>query len=161
MRGRTASLLVVIAIYCLSASVVVAEQSCLELGFDHVSCSKCEDLKTFVKDAKQHYTMIVYLVAIDSPNLNNSFAEGKLIICKWKVERYPHIETFINRNAKDFPRLQVEVTALQITLANTHQYRAYSDPTLQLVNSEGTVESLKIDGWKTEHLVEYLRDNLP
>eukprot|EP01117_Protostelium_nocturnum_P014887 TRINITY_DN5715_c0_g1_i1.p1 TRINITY_DN5715_c0_g1~~TRINITY_DN5715_c0_g1_i1.p1 ORF type:complete len:154 (-),score=46.15 TRINITY_DN5715_c0_g1_i1:129-590(-) len=136
--------------FCAVSAVEFDKKKCLELGFgEDLLCSSCDDLKTFVKDKSLHEECASCCQASQKENEGKTtqFSEGKLIVCKWKLGRFPHVSEFIEKRAEFFPHLQIE-------------YRTYADPILQLTNSEGEVETLRIEGWKTENIEEFLRGNL-
>ena len=78
----------------------------------------------------------------------------RLLSCAWELRLlcacriYPHIETFVKEKAKDFhPQLKV---ADRFGVA----------PRLLMRRPNGSKEVIRIDGWKTEHIEEYLQDKL-
>ena len=61
---------------------------------------------------------------------------------------YPHVETFVKDKAADFhPKLKV-----------TNRWGV--TPRLLMRRPNGSKEVIRIDGWKTEHIEEYLHDKL-
>jgi len=53
----------------------------------------------------------------------------------------------VEKEAHKFPSFKVE-------------YQAGAPPVLQMKDAAGKVESLTIDNWKTEHIVEFLKEKL-
>ena len=61
---------------------------------------------------------------------------------------YPHVETFVKDKAEAFhPQLKVND-------------RFGVAPRLLMRRPNGSKEVIRIDGWKTEHIEEYLHDKL-
>lgn len=138
------------ALFCIAAQLCGAAESeeCRSLGFTGLQlCSDCDTLASYVKDDElaadcqrcctrgkdttaQKYTSAVLHVWLD------------------RISVFPHIEGFVNNEAHKF------APALEI------QDRFGVAPRLVMSAPGLTKKSVPIDGWKTEHVVEWLNDML-
>uniref|UniRef100_A0A7S1WZG1 Selenoprotein F n=1 Tax=Tetraselmis chuii TaxID=63592 RepID=A0A7S1WZG1_9CHLO len=123
-------------------------QDCEKLGFSTlVLCSDCQLLGQYVSDD----SLVAECMGCcaEETQSNKKYEKAVLEICKHRLPAYPHINDFISRQVKEYTN-KVEVK---------FKYGAY--PRIILKNSAGkTGESVRIDSWQPEHLVEYLADKL-
>jgi len=131
----------------MSTVVAATTPSCGELGFkETLLCSRCNDLAQFVpnedliKDCRR-------CCAEESATMQTHYSSATLTICQCKLHRFPHINEFIQKEASNFPALTID-------------YANAADPVFELKDSNGNVELLSIDNWKTEQIIEFLQEKL-
>jgi len=142
-------LVLLLAAFCSSSSA--NQISCSELGFkETLLCSSCDDLEKFVPDKDLISDCQKCCAEEGDKNSKKNYVSAKLVVCQCPkhVSTFPAAYEFINKESKDFPNFSVE-------------YKSGTDPILQLVDSNGSVDSLSIDHWKTENIREFLKERLP
>jgi len=123
--------------------------SCTELGFkETLVCSSCDELERFVPDEElskdcRRCCAEEEEKAVEAPR----FVRARLVVCQCKFGRYPTIAEFCKKESTQFRNLQID-------------YVQAADPVLHLTASNGNVEKVSINDWKTEHIVEFLNDKL-
>lgn len=75
------------------------------------------------------------------------YAKAELIICNWKLGRFPQVKEFMDHDAKSFSNLK------------TSHVRG-SPPVLKFTADDGEQETVDIGGWDREALKEYLGERL-
>eukprot|EP00898_Chlorokybus_atmophyticus_P002549 jgi/Chlat1/3295/Chrsp22S03539 len=133
----------------------VAESSssseCEALGFTGLAvCSDCDLLAQYVQDEELEADCRRCCSQESGVERNqNTYKLAVLEVCGWKLGQYPHVQEFIDKKASSFKNLKV-------------RYRPGSSPKLLLGNDFGkkSEESIRIDHWKTEHIVEFLIQKL-
>jgi len=130
--------------------VVVSEGvECLE-GFnsDNLLCSSCDKLQQFNLDA---LSSSCYECCQEerSTDAVKKYSRARLEVCGWKVGAYPQVQAFIKSERPDaFPGLEIK-------------YKRGADPVIKVLNDSGElVESLAIDKWNTDAIVEFLKEHL-
>jgi len=61
--------------------------------------------------------------------------------------KYPHVKEFVDKHASGFSNLNVE-------------YIGGMEPTLKMTTESDSVDTLLIDSWKTENVLEFLNEKL-
>lgn len=69
-----------------------------------------------------------------------------LKLCITTCREFPHVETFVKEHISSYPNMRVK-------------YYFGAPPRLNL-KAGSRSETIRIDNWKTEHIVEYLKDKL-
>jgi len=139
--------LVALSLTCLVvASSADDSVQCRELGFTGLQlCSDCDALATYVSDAELVEDCRKCCTADLRPTARK-YTSALLEAYLERIGAYPHVEEFIKKKADQHPGLKVVNrfgTAPRLTLrAGTER------------------EVVRIDGWKTEHIEEYLADKL-
>lgn len=130
--------------------VVVSESvECLD-GFNsnNLLCSSCDKLQHFNLDA---LTPSCYECCQEESSTDavKKYSRARLEVCGWKVGAYPQVQAFIKSERPDaFPGLEIK-------------YKRGADPVIKVLNDAGElVESLAIDKWNTDAIVEFLKEHL-
>ncbi|CAN6580535.1 unnamed protein product [Malus baccata var. baccata] len=133
MGALVAAMLVVLAVAVASGASTSKEQlstrECENLGFTELvsDCMKC-----CTEDSDDSTTKITYSGAI-------------LEVCMRKLVFYPEIVGFIEEEKDRFPSVKV-------------QYIFNSPPKLILLDDAGErKETIRIDNWKREHILQFLQ----
>jgi len=121
---------------------------CLELGFsENLLCSGCDKLLEFVHDNQLYEDCKKCCAEEDESSKVTRYAKAIFEICSWRLSHYPHIKEFVDKNARDFANLRVI-------------YRSGALPALKMQDNAGVETILSIDNWKTEHIIEFLKEKL-
>jgi len=140
--------LFIVCFLILGANFQVAAQSdpiwCSERGFlsDQLQCTKCEELKEFVK--KQELYDDCKKCCYEVNKVEKKYVSAELKMCSCQFERYPHIKNFIEQENEQrrYPTLTINYARLE-------------DPIIQLRTEDGMIDELPISKWKTENLEEF------
>jgi len=121
--------------------------NCAELGFkETILCSSCKELESYIPD-EELVNDCKRCCAAETENKVTTFSSGRLIVCRWKIGRYPHVQEFLNREITHFPQMSA-------------QFIDGADPILEMRDLNDVASRIPIDGWKTEDIVEFLQTNL-
>ena len=130
-------------------------------SFDAPLCSTCAALADFVPAADGGAALAADCRACCTPDGDAAGGGAAsspaprartavLEVCDSQLRRHAHIQGFLDREAKKFGPGTV-----------THARRWGMPPRLLLQDEGGALlEAVRIDGWKTEHIVEYLNARL-
>ncbi len=108
-------------------------------------CSDCDQLGKFIQD-EELIAECKQCCAQDAQESTETYQKGVLEVCPHGIKQYPHLETFVNKHVDDYPSL-------------TLRTRLGAPPRLILTNP-GDKHVIRIDKWKTEHLIAYLNERL-
>jgi hypothetical protein len=87
-----------------------------------------------------------------APSYAPQAARAVVEVCDGHLRRHAHVQGFLDKDAKTHPSLRGRVT---------HVPRWGMPPRLLLLDAAGgLLEAVRIDGWKTEHMVEYVTSRL-
>ena len=127
-------------------------------SFDAPLCSTCTTLADFVPPSTAGGAALTAdCAACCTPDTDATAAASAplaaravLEVCDSQLRRHAHIQGFLDREVKKFGAGKI-----------SHVSRWGMPPRL-LLNDEGghLLEAVRIDGWKTEHIVEYLSARL-
>jgi len=123
---------------------------CHQLGFSEaLLCSSCSDLSQFVSDNDLINECKKCCSDDQAENAAQTFVSAQLVVCRCAhhINSFPHIFEFVDKKAQDYPKL---------TVVNERG----SPPLLRLKDNTGGLDTLNIEGWKTEHLEQFLKEKL-
>lgn len=143
-------LLQIASFLALSAHCTLAidTEECRKLGFTGLQlCADCELLASYVKDAELVADCQRCCTAGKSA-VTQRYVSAVLEAYLDRIDGFPHIETFVRDKAAAFsPAVKV-------------RNRYGTLPRLILTAKNGAKEIVFVDGWKTEHLEEFLNDKV-
>ncbi|BDA43984.1 hypothetical protein COCOBI_05-1680 [Coccomyxa sp. Obi] len=124
-----------------------SKATCTDLGFTGLQpCSACDTLRQYLDD-KELVEDCQRCCTPEADTGSGKYLSAVLEVCKHRLREFPTVEHFVKDMADDIDNLEV-------------RYRFGSSPRLILVGENGKKETLRIDKWKTELIVEYLEDKL-
>ncbi|CAI7762803.1 unnamed protein product [Closterium sp. NIES-53] len=131
-----------------SHATTLSPKECEALGFTGLAlCSDCDQLATFVKDAKLEAECRSCCVT-DEDTSAQQYASAVLEVCMRRVQWMPVVAEFIETKAPSFPNLQV-------------RYRINALPKLIMKDAEGkNADVIRIENWKMEHIEQFLKEKL-
>ncbi|KAL0884497.1 hypothetical protein Bca101_008478 [Brassica carinata] len=152
--ARAWTKMVVMMIMMLTSTISAREQlsgkECEDLGFTGLAlCSDCHSLSEYVKD-QELVSDCLKCCADDSEDSMSkvSYSGAILEVCMRKLVFYPEIVGFIEEEKEKFPSVNV-------------QYIFNSPPKLIMLDEDGEhKETIRIDNWKREHLLQYMREKV-
>lgn len=130
-------------------SIVVCDEA---LGFNSqtLACSVCDDMKQFsLSDTLQDACNACCIQAEEQEEEQiEKYASAELLICNWKLGRFPQIKEFIDNEKKSFKNLKVN-------------YVRGASPVIKFKNGENEVQdTIAIDGWDRGAIKEFLSERL-
>ncbi|WZZ83972.1 hypothetical protein YC2023_104544 [Brassica napus] len=130
--------------WTISAKEQLSGKECEDLGFTGLAlCSDCHSLSEYVKD-QELVSDCLKCCADDSEDSMSAILE----VCMRKLVFYPEIVGFIEEEKEKFPSVNV-------------QYIFNSPPKLIMLDEDGEhKETIRIDNWKREHLLQYMREKV-
>ncbi|XP_058750586.1 uncharacterized protein LOC131623601 [Vicia villosa] len=141
---------VVLALSYGVSSEQLSSRECENLGFTGLAlCSDCNTLSEYVKD-KELVSDCLKCCADDSNDATTkiTYSGALLEVCMRKLVFYPEIVGFIEDEKDQFPSVKV-------------QYIFNSPPKLIMLDNAGQhKETIRIDNWKREHILQYLREKV-
>ncbi|CAK8577578.1 unnamed protein product [Lathyrus sativus] len=148
--GFVVAVVVVLALGCGASSEQLSSRECENLGFTGLAlCSDCNTLSEYVKD-KELVSDCLKCCAEDSKDATTkiTYSGALLEVCMRKLVFYPEIVGFIEDEKNQFPSVKV-------------QYVFNSPPKLIMLDDVGQhKETIRIDNWKREHILQYLREKV-
>ncbi|GJP44001.1 hypothetical protein CLOM_g3396 [Closterium sp. NIES-68] len=131
-----------------SHATSLSPTECEALGFTGLAlCSDCDQLATFVKDAKLEAECRSCCVT-DEDKSTQQYASAVLEVCMRRVQWMPVVSEFIETKATDYPNLQV-------------RYRINALPKLIMKDADGkSADVIRIENWKLEHIEQFLKEKL-
>nr|GLL32997.1 BAG-associated GRAM protein 1-like isoform X2 [Ipomoea trifida] len=140
--------------YCLVVAAVAEEQlstkECENLGFTGLAlCSDCRTLSEYVKD-QEVVSDCLKCCTEDSDDATSKvvYAGAVIEVCMRKLVFYPEIVGFIEEEKDKFPSVKV-------------QYAYNSPPKLIMLDGNGGhKETVRIDNWKREHILQFLTEKV-
>ncbi|CAO2821782.1 unnamed protein product [Amaranthus hypochondriacus] len=125
-------------------------KDCENLGFTGLAlCSDCKTLSEYVKDQELVSDCLKCCVEdSDDSTSKITYAGALLEVCMRKLVFYPEIVGFIEEEMDKFPSVKV-------------QYSFNSPPKMIMLDDNGDhAETIRIDNWKREHVLQFLRGKL-
>ncbi|CAI8618338.1 unnamed protein product [Vicia faba] len=148
--GFVVAVIVVLALSYGASSEQLSSRECENLGFTGLAlCSDCNTLSEYVKD-KELVSDCLKCCTEDSNDATTkiTYSGALLEVCMRKLVFYPEIVGFIEDEKDQFPSVKV-------------QYVFNSPPKLILLDDAGQhKETIRIDNWKREHILQYLREKV-
>ncbi|KAF2321935.1 hypothetical protein GH714_004665 [Hevea brasiliensis] len=121
---------VAVILQIVSSKEQLSSRECEDLGFTGLAL--CSDCNTFAEYVKNQIT----------------YSGAVLEVCMRKLVFYPEIVGFIEEEKDKFPTVKV-------------QYIFNSPPKLIMLDDEGKhKEIIRIDNWKREHVLQFLREKV-
>lgn len=125
--------------------------SCNELGFlPSLKCLSCKDLSQFnLSFLAVDCSKCCVEAEEDDSAAKVLYPYAHLVVCQWKLSRYPQVEAFIKSDrVSKHPGLEV-------------RYARGADPTIKLLDKQHqVVEVLGVDKWNTDSIEEFLAERL-
>lgn len=141
---------VVLALFHGASSEQLSSRECENLGFTGLAlCSDCNTLSEYVKD-KELVSDCLKCCTEDSNDATTkiTYSGALLEVCMRKLVFYPEVVGFIEDEKDQFPSVKV-------------QYVFNSPPKLIMLDNAGQhKETIRIDNWKREHILQYLREKV-
>ncbi|XP_057815469.2 uncharacterized protein LOC131029084 [Cryptomeria japonica] len=140
-------------VFCVISNVrseQLSAQTCEDLGFTGLAlCSDCQAMAEYIKDEELVSDCKKCCVQESEDSINKATYSGAILeVCMRKLTFYPDILSFIEEEADDFNSLHV-------------QYHYGSPPKLIMLDEDGNhKEIIRIDNWKREHILQFLREKV-
>ncbi|KAJ1376106.1 Thioredoxin-like superfamily [Sesbania bispinosa] len=148
--GYGVAVIVVLALSFGASAEQLSSRECENLGFTGLAlCSDCNTLSEYVKD-KELVSDCFKCCTEDSNDATTkvTYAGAVLEVCMRKLVFYPEVVSFIEEEKDQFPSVKV-------------QYVFNSPPKLTMLDDAGQhKETIRIDNWKREHILQFLREKL-
>ncbi|KMT15496.1 hypothetical protein BVRB_3g058500 [Beta vulgaris subsp. vulgaris] len=128
----------------------LSSNDCENLGFTGLAlCSDCKTLSEYVKDQELVSDCLKCCVEDSDDSMSKiTYAGALLEVCMRKLVFYPEIVGFIEEEKEKFPSVKV-------------QYSFNSPPKMIMLDDNGEhAETIRIDNWKREHILQFLRGKL-
>ncbi|KAJ0502486.1 putative selenoprotein F/M [Helianthus annuus] len=136
-------------LYCL-LSKQLSSKECEDLGFTCLAlCSDCNSLAEYVKDEELLSDCRKCCTEDSDDSTSKIIYSGAVLeVCMRKLVFYPEVVSFIEDEKEKFPSVKV-------------QYAFNASPKLIMLDDAGQhKETIRIDNWKREHILEFLREKL-
>ncbi|KNA12801.1 hypothetical protein SOVF_122640 [Spinacia oleracea] len=143
-----ATLILTMAAVCHGQQL--SSKDCENLGFTGLSlCSDCKTLSEYVKDQELASDCLKCCVEDSDDSMSKiTYAGALLEVCMRKLVFYPEVVGFIEEENDKFPSVKV-------------QYSFNSPPKMIMLDDNGEhAETIRIDNWKREHILQFLRGKL-
>ncbi|KAK2971230.1 hypothetical protein RJ640_014238 [Escallonia rubra] len=127
----------------------LSSKECENLGFTGLAlCSDCNTFAEYVKD-QGLLSDCLKCCAEDSNDATSKiiYSGAVLEVCMRKLVFYPEIVGFIEEEKEKFPSVRV-------------QYVFNSPPKLIMLDDGQQKETIRVDNWKREHIMQFLREKL-
>ncbi|KAL4632078.1 uncharacterized protein LOC142632273 [Castanea sativa] len=128
----------------------LSSRECENLGFTGLAlCSDCNTLAEYVKDQDLVSDCLKCCTEDSDDSMSKITYSGALLeVCMRKLVFYPEIVGFIEEEKDQFPSVKV-------------QYVFNSPPKLIMLDDAGQQkETIRIDNWKREHVLQFLREKV-
>ncbi|KAB5512735.1 hypothetical protein DKX38_029763 [Salix brachista] len=128
----------------------LSSRACEDLGFTGLAlCSDCNTLAEYVKDQELVSDCLKCCTEDSDDSISKITYSGAIIeVCMRKLVFYPEIVGFIEEEKGQFPTVKV-------------QYLFNSPPKLIMLDDEGQhKETIRIDNWKREHVLQFLKEKV-
>ncbi|KAK6934798.1 Selenoprotein F/M domain [Dillenia turbinata] len=125
-------------------------KQCENLGFTGLAlCSDCNTFAEYVKDPELVADCRRCCTEDSDDSMSKVTYSGALLeVCMRKLVFYPEIVGFIEEEKDKFPFVKV-------------QYAFNSPPKLLMLDEGGEhKETIRIDNWKREHILQFLREKV-
>ncbi|XP_057546745.1 uncharacterized protein LOC130825505 [Amaranthus tricolor] len=142
--------ILILAMTSVSQGQQLNSKDCENLGFTGLAlCSDCKTLSEYVKDQELVSDCLKCCVEdSDDSTSKITYAGALLEVCMRKLVFYPEIVGFIEEEMDKFPSVKV-------------QYSFNSPPKMIMLDDNGDhAETIRIDNWKREHVLQFLRGKL-
>ncbi|PRQ37738.1 putative thioredoxin-like protein [Rosa chinensis] len=150
MGGAWIATTIVVVVCLVGASSSVEQLStreCENLGFTGLAlCSDCNSLADYVKDQELVSDCKKCCTEDSNDSMTKITYSGAILeVCMRKLVFYPEIVGFIEEEKDQFPSVKV-------------QYVFNSPPKLIMLDDAGEhKETVRIDNWKREHILQFLQ----
>ncbi|CAK7329069.1 unnamed protein product [Dovyalis caffra] len=121
-----------------------------DLGFSGLAlCSDCNTFAEYVKNQELVSDCWKCCTEDSDDSMSKITDSGAILeVCMRKLVFYPEIVSFIEEEKDQFPTVKV-------------QYLFNSPPKLIMLDDEGQhKETIRIDNWKREHVLQFLREKV-
>ncbi|KAK4566409.1 hypothetical protein RGQ29_002591 [Quercus rubra] len=128
----------------------LSSRECENLGFTGLAlCSDCNTLAEYVKDQDLVSDCLKCCTEDSDDSMSKiAYSGAHLEVCMRKLVFYPEIVGFIEEEKDQFPSVKV-------------QYVFNSPPKLIMLDDAGQQkETIRIDNWKREHILQFLREKV-
>lgn len=128
----------------------LSSRECEDLGFTGLAlCSDCNTLAEYVKDQQLVSDCLKCCTEDSDDSMSKITYSGALLeVCMRKLVFYPELVGFIEEEKDQFPSVKV-------------QYVFNSPPKLIMLDDAGQQkETIRIDNWKREHVLQFLREKV-
>ncbi|KAL8214205.1 hypothetical protein R6Q57_003654 [Mikania cordata] len=140
----------VLLIFVCSKAEQLSSKECEDLGFTGLAlCSDCNALAEYVKDQELLSDCRKCCTEDSDDSTSKIIYSGAILeVCMRKLVFYPEIVSFIEDEKEKFSSIKV-------------QYAFNAPPKLIMLDDAGQhKETIRIDNWKREHILEFLREKL-
>ncbi|XP_059298926.1 uncharacterized protein LOC132051748 [Lycium ferocissimum] len=123
---------------------------CEDLGFTGLAlCSDCTTLSDYVKDQELVSECLSCCTEDSEDAMSKVVYSGAVLeVCMRKLVFYPEVVGFIEEDKDKFPFVKV-------------QYAFNSPPKLIMLDEHGEhKETIRIDNWKREHILQFLKEKV-
>ncbi|GKV36204.1 hypothetical protein SLEP1_g44359 [Rubroshorea leprosula] len=134
----------------VSSREQLSSRECENLGFTGLAlCSDCNTFAEYVKDQELVSDCLKCCTEDSDDSMSKITYSGAVLeVCMRKLVFYPEIVGFIEDEKDKFPSVKI-------------QYAYNSPPKLIMLDDEGQQkETLRIDNWKREHILQFLREKV-
>ncbi|GLT91576.1 hypothetical protein SLE2022_094570 [Rubroshorea leprosula] len=134
----------------VSSREQLSSRECENLGFTGLAlCSDCNTFAEYVKDQELVSDCLKCCTEDSDDSMSKITYSGAVLeVCMRKLVFYPEIVGFIEDKKDKFPNVKI-------------QYAYNSPPKLIMLDDEGQQkETLRIDNWKREHILQFLREKV-
>lgn len=128
----------------------LSTKECENLGFTGLAlCSDCNTFAEYVKDQELVSDCQKCCTEDSDDSMSKVTYSGAILeVCMRKLVFYPEVVAFIEEEKDQFPSVKV-------------QYVYASPPRLVMLDDDGHhKESIRIDNWKHEHILQFLREKV-
>ncbi|KAL9342537.1 hypothetical protein Peur_065862 [Populus x canadensis] len=143
-------LLVTFILPIVKSKEQLSSGECEDLGFSGLAlCSDCHTFSEYVKNQELVSDCLKCCTEDSDDSISKITYSGAILeVCMRKLVFYPEIVGFIEEEKDQFPTFKV-------------QYLFNSPPKLIMLDDEGQhKETIRIDNWKREHILQYLREKV-
>ncbi|CAL5348081.1 unnamed protein product [Camellia sinensis] len=140
----------VLAIPFGSRSERLSTKECEDLGFTGLAlCSDCNTFAEYVKNQDLVSDCLKCCTEDSDDSMSKITYSGAVLeVCMRKLVFYPEIVGFIEEEKEKFPSVKV-------------QYVFNSPPKLIMLDDDGQhKETIRVDNWKREHILQFMREKL-
>ncbi|KAL7619033.1 hypothetical protein Lser_V15G02868 [Lactuca serriola] len=140
----------VILLFVCSRAEKLSSKECEDLGFTGLAlCSDCNALAEYVKDQELLSDCKKCCAEDSDDSISKTIYSGAVLeVCMRKLVFYPEVVSFIEDEKEKFPSVKI-------------QYLFNAPPKLIMLDDAGQhKEIIRIDNWKREHMLEFLRAKL-
>ncbi|KAJ0561567.1 putative selenoprotein F/M [Helianthus annuus] len=140
----------ILLLLCICSKAELSSKECEDLGFTGLAlCSDCNSLAEYVKDQELLSDCRKCCTEDSDDSTSKIIYSGAVLeVCMRKLVFYPEVVSFIEDEKEKFPSVKV-------------QYAFNAPPKLIMLDDAGQhKETIRIDNWKREHILEFLREKL-